>query len=179
MKKPTIDVSKLKTGIIRSIHDNKITKAYLQEAGKLLVGEIVHVHLTVASTKFEVEDYIKKSKKLRSDISDRVKRDPLEYQFVGLCLKARLDENLTDSRVLLRNVFSGCAYEYYCPIYSPNVANFSIDSIRSKIQMRRRGFYGYFRRKTLPENTVIFTFVGLVSYKYKDRIHEAKSQGNR
>ena len=69
MKDPKITVTKVKTGIIRSLNNRKITKEFLEHSSQVLVGNVVHVHLNVASTKFDVEDFVIKSKKLRSDVT--------------------------------------------------------------------------------------------------------------
>jgi len=165
MKRVDKTISLLKNGVLLGFISKKPSKTDLK-LHKYLEGEILHINLAVSYTKFEMEDYIKKSKKLRSDITYRIKRDPVEYQMTGLCVKAYIDYYLTDSRAILRNVFSSCAFEYICPFFSPFIENINIDTFRYKVSMKRRGTYAYLRKKPLPESVVLFHFVCGVATNY-------------
>jgi hypothetical protein len=155
----------LKDGILLDSISTKPSKIELKTY-KYLEGEIFHVNLSVHSTKFDMEDYKKRSKKLRSDITYRIHRDPFEYRMTGLCIKSYIDPYLINTRAVLRNVFSSCAFEYIFPLYSPYIESINIDHFRYRVSMKRRGSYAYLRKKPLPESVILFHFVAGVATNY-------------
>jgi len=147
-----------------------------------LGGFIVEAGWKPAATAFNMQDYIRVSKKHRSNIVEVVERDVFQYCFCGICIKHQAYHGDLNASFLLRNVFSSIPFETSIVLYSPIIDFIGAFVDRKKlIGVIRNKFY-YLRKKPLPRSHVPFMYIigmynrdflkgkqepSFISYKYK------------
>lgn len=71
-----------------------------------LSGQILLVSLNKHKTKFEVSDFVKVSKKQRSNVVEVLVKNIYQYNLVGICIQHKKDPWDLNTSFLLRNVLS-------------------------------------------------------------------------
>jgi ribosomal protein L19 len=144
----------------RNFFNYLLTDKYRGLAGHTrLAGFVLQVDFHQEYTKFEVTDFIKVSKKHRSNTFDIIAKDIPQYNFTGLCLRYRPDPYSTNTAFLIRNVFDQFPCEYNIPLYSPIITGIHILLNRPKIQRKIRSKYYFLRNKPLPMSKLIFSYI--------------------
>jgi ribosomal protein L19 len=148
----------LKKNLTILITQHKSNKIMFTKKNRLS-GRVLRVCLHDHYTKFEVSDYVKISKKLRSNVVEHIEKDILKYNLVGICLSFYGDPYILNTSFLIRNVFDSFAYEFTCPYQSPIVDYISVLLSKVKIKHLTKSKYYYLRKKPLPLSEVIFEYV--------------------
>ena len=125
-------------------------------------GRIMTFFLLPEKTNFEITDFIRISKKNRSDTKDVYDKEMYSYNFTGICISAKMDFYEVNSNFLIRNVFDHCAYETRYPLFAPIIDAITILEDRFKNIRLRKKKYFYLRKKPLPESTVPFSFIHMM-----------------
>jgi hypothetical protein len=86
-------------------------RPHLFEKNKRLAGKILCVMLNKSSTLFDVADFVKTSKKQRSNVVDVQIKDIFQYNFIGICIAQRKDQFFLDTNYIIRNTFDRQPYE--------------------------------------------------------------------
>lgn len=134
-------------------------KPYLAAHRSRLGGMVLSVNFDKKITNFNVSDFIKTSKKLRSNIVEVQILDIFQYNFVGLCLRHKKDRYLINTSFLIRNTFDRIPYELNACLYSPAIESIHILRYIEKIIRITHSKYYYLRNKPMPESTVPFDYV--------------------
>lgn len=130
---------------------------------KVIAGQLLQLTLSQKITKFDMTDYIRVSKKHRSNTVDVIIRDIFQYVFTGICIRHRKDIYDLNTSFLLRNVFDQFPYELQVPLYSPFIDSINVLLFRPKIQALIHSKYYYLRNKPLPMSKVLFAYIVGVS----------------
>jgi ribosomal protein L19 len=124
-----------------------------------LKSYIWHVGFNTNVTRFSMGDYIKVSKKLRSNVVNKVDYDINIYSFKGILISDYM--NPLNTSYLIRNVFDSIPYETRVILYSPAVDYVTYDPFIQLIYNRSKLYY--LRNKPLPQSEIPFTYiVGLI-----------------
>jgi len=124
-----------------------------------MTSSIWHVGFNPNTTRFSMRDYIKVSKKLRSNIVDRIDYDISIYRITGLLVSEH--NHHINTTYLIRNVFDSIPYEVRVILYSPAIDYVTFDYFVQLLYKRNKLLY--LRDRPIPESTVKFTYiVGLI-----------------
>ena len=85
-------------------------------------------------TTFELSDFEKRSKKLRSNTIDIQIKDIFQYNILGICISRKRDQYLVNTAFLLRNVVDRVPYESNNALFSPIVAPYALTSSKDHSQ---------------------------------------------
>jgi len=121
-------------------------------------GKLLQVFFFTKFTKFDIAEYVKVSKKQRTNISEKKIKDVLQYSFLGYCFDFKKDLEGVNCSYSLRNVLDGFPIEMIFPIYSPNI---SCISFQEKLFQKKstKSKYFFLRRKPSPESLFEFDYV--------------------
>lgn len=108
-------------------------------------------------TNFNMSDFIRQSKKLRSNVIDRVELDISIYTLKALLVREKKGYLNTDCTYLLRNVFNSVPYEVNIVLQSPVIDFIARDYGNPRIFKRR--YLGFLRKKPLPYSKVVFPYI--------------------
>lgn len=134
-------------------------RPYLCDKNRRLAGKVLCVLFNKFSTSFEVSDFVKTSKKQRSNIVDIQVKDIFQYNFIGICIAHKKDYYLFNTSFLIRNTFDRSAYELHAVLYSPIIdAIIKYDTIEKLVKIIRSKYF-YLRKKPMPSSTVFFDYV--------------------
>jgi ribosomal protein L19 len=131
----------------------------LEQSHKRLTGKVLRVMFNKRTTKFEVSDFVKTSKKQRSNVVDVQVKDIFQYNFIGICIAQKRDEFVLNSSFLIRNTFDQFPYELCVPLYSPMVDAISVLNYIDKLLYYTHSKYYYLRKKPMPLSTIYFDYV--------------------
>jgi ribosomal protein L19 len=120
-----------------------------------LKSSIWHVGFNTNVTRFSMGDYIKVSKKLRSNVVNKVEYDINVYSFKGILISDYADP--LNASYLIRNIFDTIPYETRVILYSPAVDYVTYDPFVQVLYHRSKLYY--LRDKPLPQSTVSFTYI--------------------
>lgn len=129
------------------------------QAKQGLSGRILCIVLNKHTTKFEVSDFVRVSKKHRSNVVDILVKDIFQYNITGICIRHKKDQFSINTSFLIRNVFDQFPYELNIPFYSPHIDYISILFYRQKLKYLTHSKYYYLRKKPLPQSKVVFDYV--------------------
>jgi len=124
-----------------------------------LGGSVVETAWKPSATAFNMQDYIKVSKKHRSNVVEVIERDVFQYSFCGICIKRQAHHGDFNASVLLRNVFSSVPCETSIVIYSPLIDFIGVVNNRKKLIGVIRNKLYYLRKKPLPRSIVPFMYI--------------------
>jgi len=134
-------------------------KPYLADHHQRVAGKVISVTFDKKHTTFEVTDFIKISKKLRSNTVEVKTLDIFQYNFVGLCIAHKKDPYITDTSFLIRNAFDRIPYELNACLFSPIVESIRVLPSIEKLIHITHSKYFYLRNKSMPESTIYFDYV--------------------
>jgi ribosomal protein L19 len=124
-----------------------------------LPGSVLKILLNKQSTVFELSDFVKTSKKQRSNITEAQVKDIVQYNFIGICIAQRKDMFYSNTSFLIRNTFDRFPYELSVPLFSPLVDDIIVVfDLERPFFCKRNRFY-YLRKKPAPMSTIIFDYV--------------------
>jgi len=147
-------------------------KPYLADYRQRLTGKVMSVLFDKRTTTFEVSDFVKTSKKLRSNVTEVQSRDIFQYNFIGICIAHKKDPYILNTSFLIRNTFDRVPYELHVNLYSPIVENINVlHAIRKLIYITHSKYY-YLRKKPMPMSTIYFDYV--IDMYDHEIIHEDK-----
>jgi ribosomal protein L19 len=152
----------LKKNLNLFLNNHKYASLYLykrSQSKKGLAGRILRVSLNKHSTKFEVSDYVRQSKKHRSNVVDILVKDIFQYNFTGICIKQTKDQFALNTSFLIRNVFDQFPYELNVPLYSPLIDYIGVLFHRQKLKYLTHSKYYYLRSKPFPQSKTEFDYV--------------------
>lgn len=122
-------------------------------------GKVMSVNWRTEYTKFDIYDYVKVSKKQRSNEVDRKEKKVLNYNYTGICIAYKKDFNSINAKFVLRNVFDSFPLEMTFPLYSPQISGIALVSdIANKQKFSKNRLY-FLRNKEIPLSKVIFNYV--------------------
>jgi ribosomal protein L19 len=134
-------------------------RPYLAAHRQRIAGRVVTILFDKRTTTFEVSDFVKISKKLRSNTVEVQIRDIFQYNFLGLCIAHKKDPYLINTSFLVRNTFDRTPYELNVSLFSPIIESIAVvPSIQKLIHITHSKYY-YLRKKPLPESTIRFNYV--------------------
>ena len=149
-----------KQKLLQQILGSKTDNLNLQKKKKKFNfgGKLLQVFFVTKFTKFDIAEYVKVSKKQRTNISDKKIKDVLQYCFLGYCFNYKKDNKGVNCSYSLRNVLDGFPIEMIFPVYSPAI---SCLSFLEKMYQRKatKSKYFFLRNKPFPESFVEFSFV--------------------
>lgn len=121
-------------------------------------GKLLQVFFLTKFTKFDIAEYVKVSKKQRTNISEKKVKDVLQYSFLGYCFDFKKDNQGLNCSYSLRNVLDGFPIEMIFPIYSPTI---SCISFQEKMYQKKstKAKYFFLRKKPSPESLIEFNYV--------------------
>jgi hypothetical protein len=108
-------------------------------------------------TNFTMSDFIRQSKKLRSNVIERVELDISIYILKALLVREKKGYLNTDCTYLLRNVFNSVPYEVNIVLQSP-VIDFIARDYGNPRRFKRRNIR-FLREKPLPYSKVVFPYI--------------------
>lgn len=123
-----------------------------------IAGKVLSIDLNKKKTNFELSDFKRTSKKLRSNVIEIKIRDVQQYTFVGICISHKKDVYITNTSFLLRNTFDRIPYEAHFKLYSPYIDNISILHFVKKLIINHSRFF-FLRTKSMPKSTVVFDYI--------------------
>ena len=149
-----------KQKIIQQILSSKNDNLNLTEKKKKFSfgGKLLQVFFLTKFTKFDIAEYVKVSKKQRTNISEKKVKDVLQYCFLGYCFNFKKDLDGVNCSFSLRNVLDGFPIEMIFPIYSPAINCVSFQEKMFQKKATRAKFY-FLRKKSSPESLVEFSYV--------------------
>ncbi len=119
---------------------------------------IMELTYNTALTQFNINDYIKQSKKSRRSEKLEDKEKPiLQYTMVGQCLSFR--KRGFNTTFLLRNVIDLISYEMAFSIYSPILTKFWIRPNHNKKKRKTKGTQYYLRNHAPSKSAIPFMYV--------------------
>ncbi|RYX79879.1 50S ribosomal protein L19 [bacterium] len=121
-------------------------------------GKIVKVFWKTQFTKFDIAEYVKVSKKQRTNISEKKVKDVLQYSFLGYCFNFKKDALGINTSFSLRNVLDGFPIEMIFPLYSPVILTLGLSKLVEISNISRNKMY-FLRKKALPMSTLDFDYV--------------------
>jgi ribosomal protein L19 len=134
-------------------------KPYLSHYRQRIAGNIMIVLFDKRTTVFDVSDFVKTSKKLRSNVSEIQVRDIFQYNFIGICIAHKKDPYFLNTSYLIRNTFDRTPYELNVSLYSPTIENiFVLPTIEKLVSLTHSKYY-YLRKKPMPLSTITFNYV--------------------
>nr|ADZ99047.1 ribosomal protein L19 [Physarum polycephalum] len=148
-------------------------KPHLDYKRERLTGKVLSVLFDKRTTSFEVSDFIKTSKKLRSNISEVQVRDIFQYNFIGLCIAHKKDPFVINTSFLIRNTFDRTPYELHANLFSPIIESIHVHSAVEKLFYITHSKYYYLRKKPMPLSTIYFDYV--IDMFDHDILHEEDS----
>ena len=148
----------------------KIKVPYLNYHRQQITGRVLCVLFDKRETKFEMTDYIKTSKKHRTNIIEVQQREILQYNFTGLCIAHKKDPFYVNTSFLIRNTFDRTPYELNVCLNSPIIEEIYIRHAVEKIVYITHSKYYYLRNKPMPKSTIFFDYI--VDMYDHDIIHE-------
>lgn len=121
-------------------------------------GKLLQVLFLTKFTKFDIAEYVKVSKKQRTNISEKKVKDVLQYSFLGYCFDFKKDKTGLNCSFSLRNVLDGFPIEMIFPLYSPAI---NCVSFQEKIFQKKatRAKFFFLRNKPLPDSLMEFSYV--------------------
>lgn len=108
-------------------------------------------------TNFNMSDFIRQSKKLRSNVIERVELDISIYTLKALLLRVRKGYLNSDCTYLLRNVFNSVAYEVNVVLQSPVIDFVARDPYNPR-RFKRKNIK-FLREKSLPHSKIVFPYI--------------------
>jgi ribosomal protein L19 len=132
---------------------------YLGTYRQRLAGKVLAVIFDKRTTTFEVSDYVKTSKKLRSNTIDIQIKDIFQYTFIGICIAHKKDPFTINTSFLMRNTFDRFPYELTVNLYSPLVEDIDVLYHIQKLLYITHSKYYYLRKKPMPLSTIYFNYV--------------------
>lgn len=121
-------------------------------------GKLLQVFFLTKFTKFDIAEYVKVSKKQRTNISEKKVKDVLQYSFLGYCFNFKKDFDGINCSYSLRNVLDGFPIEMIFPVYSPNISCLSfLEKLYQKKSTKSK--YFFLRKKSSPESLMEFDYV--------------------
>lgn len=124
-----------------------------------LTGQVLQVMFNKKTTSFEVTDFVKTSKKQRSNVVEVQIKDIFQYNFIGLCIAHKKDSYGLNTSFLLRNTFDHIPYELNVGLFSPIIDSINIHPLIKKLIRIRHNKYYFLRKKPLPQSTIMFEYV--------------------
>jgi len=124
-----------------------------------VTGKAVQVVFNEQTTRFEVSDFVKTSKKQRSNIVDIQIKDILHYNFIGLCIAHKKDPYGFNTSFTIRNVFSRVPVELVVMLFSPVIDRVSIYTDIKKLRRITHNKYYFLRKKPMPQSVINFEYV--------------------
>jgi len=124
-----------------------------------IAGNVLWVSFDKQNTSFEVSDFVKTSKKQRSNIVDIQIKDLLQYNFVGICIAHKKDPYDVNTSFLIRNVFDRVPFELHVNLFSPILEGIGVFSTIEKLFRITHNKYYYLRKKPMPQSLVTFDYV--------------------
>jgi ribosomal protein L19 len=121
-------------------------------------GKLLQVLFLTKFTKFDIAEYVKVSKKQRTNISEKKVKDVLQYSFLGYCFNFKKDKTGLNCSFSLRNVLDGFPIEMIFPLYSPAINCISFQEKIFQKKATRAKFY-FLRKKPLPDSLMEFSYV--------------------
>jgi ribosomal protein L19 len=134
-------------------------RPYLSNYPQRIAGKVLVVLFDKRTTVFEVSDFVKTSKKLRSNVSEVQTRDIFQYNFIGLCIAHKKDPYCVNTSFLIRNTFDRTPYELNVNLYSPTIENISVYNTIGKLVSSTHSKYYYLRKKPMPLSTIPFDYI--------------------
>ena len=121
-------------------------------------GKLLQVFFLTKFTKFDIAEYVKVSKKQRTNISEKKVKDVLQYSFLGYCFNFKKDPDSINCSYSLRNVLDGFPIEMIFPVYSPSI---SCISFQEKMFQKKstKAKYFFLRNKPSPQSFFEFNYV--------------------
>ena len=121
-------------------------------------GKLLQIFFLTKFTKFDISEYVKVSKKQRTNISEKKVKDVLQYSFLGYCFDFKKDYEGLNCSFSLRNVLDGFPIEMIFPLYSPAI---NCVSFQEKLFQKKatRSKYFFLRHKSSPESLMEFNYV--------------------
>jgi len=104
-------------------------------------------------------DFVKTSKKQRSNIVDIKIKDILHYSFLGICIAHKKDPYGLNTSFTIRNVFDRVPVETIVILYSPVIDDVSIYSDIQKLKRIIHNKYYFLRKKPMPQSVITFDYV--------------------
>ncbi len=138
-------------------HNNVNIIAYSKQ--RRIGGRVMFFIPYLYKTDFDMLDYVKISKKQRSDKAIRYEKDLSKYQYAGICISHKKDKYSIKTSFLMRNVFDGFAYELRVPLLSGFFEVMGVDDTIIKFGKIKRNRYYFLRMKELPYSLVNFFFL--------------------
>ena len=141
------------------LKNNTIKRPYLFEKNKRLSGKILCIIFNKFSTYFEVSDFVKTSKKQRSNVVDQQIKDIFQYNVIGICISQKKDQYFLNTQYIIRNTFERIPYEITLGLYSPIIETIFVYKLIEKFMYLTHSKYYYLRKKPMPMSTIVFDFV--------------------
>lgn len=117
-------------------------------------GEIIDIAFNTAFTHFNVQDYVKQSKKTRSNKIEYAEKEVLLYSMVGKCIRYR--NRGFHTTFIIRNVTDLTSYELTYFIFSPLLLYYCIRKApRGIIKHPYKRATTYFLRQHAPVKSVV------------------------
>jgi ribosomal protein L19 len=124
-----------------------------------LTGAVLEVSFNKHSTTFELSDFVKTSKKQRSNIVDVQIKDILQYNFIGICIAHKKDPYYLNTSFLIRNVFGRVPFELTVNLFSPILDSITaFPEIKKLLRITHNKYY-YLRKKPMPQSLIEFDYV--------------------
>jgi len=121
-------------------------------------GKVIKVLWKTQFTKFDIAEYVKVSKKQRTNISEKKTKDVLQYCFLGYCFDYKIDNLSINTSFSLRNILDGFPIEMIFPLYSPAILTIGFAKNILSLKTKRNKLY-FLREKALPLSTIDFEYV--------------------
>jgi hypothetical protein len=134
-----------------------VRKKNLRKLKTLCIGYNTH------ETHFVLSDFIRQSKKLRSNVIEKVEMDISLYSLKAIILRERATINRPWERTyLIRNVFSSVPYEANVILQSPAIDFAARDYSNPRFYKRKAILF--LRQKPLPQSKITFIYItGIIS----------------
>jgi len=117
-------------------------------------NSVIEVYFDPEQTKFNINDYIKLSKKSRrSEKLEDIEKPILQYTMVGKCIFFR--RRGINSSFTIRNVINLCPFEMSYPLFSPYLTQFFIVRFLSEKLIRYNRASAYQYRRIAPSKSQI------------------------
>lgn len=123
-----------------------------------ITGNVLRIAFTTAATKFNLGDFVKTSKKLRSNFNKVLEREPLQYDYIGICIAQKKDPYIINTSFLVRNAYQHIPFELRINLFNPVLDFISVHLNIHKFYRLIRNKYYYLRNKPVPESVVNHQF---------------------
>jgi len=94
-------------------------------------GKIIEISFNSEFTHFNIQDFVKQSKKTRSNKIEYAEKQILRYSVVGKCIRYR--NRGYETTFIIRNVIDLASYELTYFIFSPLLQYYTIRNTQSKV----------------------------------------------